>query len=998
MTISSNDIWRQIRKNELASESQCQQWQSQLTADTPDSEWRDGLKLLKKLIDFGKLTNYQARILAGQSKEPLRRGKWLILGRVSSSIWKDWVEVRFSSGSMADSRSAPSSELEDAEVFWARWLNAEQVNHLGGAKSLIARGKLLSRVRSKLIQRCELPMIEDNRLLLRVHPLSGLPLSQTEVNALRNNKQVERLVHDLFSAVATLHEMKIVHGRVMPDRIFWDSNERLSLACEPTEPLQENAAFDSVNDSVVHRLLREDLRGLSAEAFTAPELLSGTLTASFASDVYSTAITAKWLWSSSLPTEGGGVRETPRGFHSQTAVTKLNEDSTTTTNSALWADCLQRCLSKEPSRRYSNAAEFLKDVEEKSRVSIQSSNAAPQERIARTLSIQRKKTKTTLFLPLMASCGFLALALVLVMWSVVLTPSHDSADADAKNRVSNELIAQPGERNPLLLHYQLVDRPDIPWAPPSPPQPLDLELLPPGAQLIVSIQPHKLLQQASGKALIELLRQSWPLANWLEELMNASPIQIEEMQRLTMAMYSSKSNWDVATDSSSRSFQEQEATNSLPEIVLRIELKDNVDWNNIRERWGLTENSRTGQHGLLTLRSGRAVISAFPNRKDERADRSSQTQIKSMNVTPIEHPGGVLSIGSVELMEEVVELAGSVGPLNPQMKKLLEQSNADYDFCLLVTPRFLFTDGKTLLQSLPARMQQWMEQLMGRESRALLVQSNTATLWYWEVQAIGSEDTGATQIAKNWSLRAMEASSQAEAELLSGSPHPYWRALAIRWPQMLRLWQQHARFGVEDGRILANGYLPPEATSNLLLGTWLSFQEFLESSPNASISLDASIPDIPGVSAGSPPPEMTKPFDIENFLKRPVRLSFEQEPIEKALAMIAEEANDGIDPDTYAVRFDLDGTAFENSGLTRNQQIRNYRFVDGSLREALTELVRRGNPTANLTDTTDARQQLVWIVDDDPVRPDRPMILLTTRTHAEVNNLALPVEFLSSSR
>jgi hypothetical protein len=132
---------------------------------------------------------------------------------------------------------------------------------------------------------------------------------------------------------------------------------------------------------------------------------------------------------------------------------------------------------------------------------------------------------------------------------------------------------------------------------------------------------------------------------------------------------------------------------------------------------------------------------------------------------------------------------------------------------------------------------------------------------------------------------------------------------------------------------------------------------------------------------------------IEEYLGRKIRLSFDQEPIEVALRMIGEEANADLPPGTPALRFVLDGDAFERAGITRNQPLRDFNMNDQSVRDALTEVAKRGNPVTTVKDTREADQRLLWVVTDDPESSGAFMISLTTREAATTAGIALPTEF-----
>jgi hypothetical protein len=136
-----------------------------------------------------------------------------------------------------------------------------------------------------------------------------------------------------------------------------------------------------------------------------------------------------------------------------------------------------------------------------------------------------------------------------------------------------------------------------------------------------------------------------------------------------------------------------------------------------------------------------------------------------------------------------------------------------------------------------------------------------------------------------------------------------------------------------------------------------------------------------------------KPLSLEEYLSRKIRLSFDQEPIETALRLVGEEANANLPADTPSLRFALDGGAFERAGITRNQQLKDFKHIDLPLRDALTAIAKRGNPVTTVKDTRDKDQRLIWVVRDDPEQVGKQMVSLTTRAEAEARNIPSPIEF-----
>jgi hypothetical protein len=217
-----------------------------------------------------------------------------------------------------------------------------------------------------------------------------------------------------------------------------------------------------------------------------------------------------------------------------------------------------------------------------------------------------------------------------------------------------------------------------------------------------------------------------------------------------------------------------------------------------------------------------------------------------------------------------------------------------------------------------------------------------------------------------------------EASFVNSPAPTYWRAIAARFPQMVRSVAKNSRFGIEDGQIVANVYLPSDSLSNLLVGSWMSLQ-------NPMSNIASTIPSSPTTSVA------TK--TVDQMLESPMTIAFEQESLEMGLAAIVTEFNDSVLKNQSSLRMSINGTAFQKEGITQNQQVRNFVQKEIPLRTVLTDLVRRANPVTTVQSPTEKDQKVVWIVLDDPENSGGKKIELTTRTWTSDNKVTLPKEF-----
>ncbi|MCA9132807.1 MAG: hypothetical protein KDA45_06620, partial [Planctomycetales bacterium] len=584
--------------------------------------------------------------------------------------------------------------------------------------------------------------------------------------------------------------------------------------------------------------------------------------------------------------------------------------------------------------------------------------AAVNAAVRSTGAGRRRQRGHRWLLPLIGGCGCLIVLLVALLFSGVLQPQIAERRPDQPPPyVPSSPEAEPtAEGDPRAALYRIVASAEhVAWVPPAVPQAIPLDMLPPGGQCFISFRPAELLASPVQRRLLAGFdAELMPL---LTAVARQAGAPLEQLAQVTAAFYPPREG------------------ERLPQYCLRCELATPQPLQALREAWQQPDEEPVGAQTLLRVSPERTYYVA------------PQPLLGAQQVS-------VYSVGSLELMRGVIELEGGRGPLLSAVEKLWQVSDRQADLSLLVSPRFLFTEGRGWLEEAPDSMAQRLRSLLGNNLRAALLQTRFEPQWYVETQWRGASDRDAGRILGRLQTEIRDASSNVEDWLLNHTPHPFWRALALRLPLMLRAVAEATRYAVEDGTVVANAYLPSEAAANVLLASWLAWQ------PAATAAMENT-----GQSDGPPVGEQggggngvstsTRQLTLEQYLARPIALRFEQEPIEVALQMVAEEANSRLPPGTPPLPFVLDGAAFRQAGITRNQQLRDFVLDKQSVRQGLTEIARRGNPDPTVTDLRQPEQRLVWVVAEPT--PGSPVVRLTTRAAAMAAGTPLPVEFAPES-
>lgn len=1013
MSLTSGELWQRIAASQLASPEQCRTWAAQASKGLSAAEASDGQRLATQLVAQGKLTRFQAEVLLGGSDQPLAKHDWRLLQPVHFGV-KDLYDVR-----AVWHGWWVATKTTGGPATWLRWLDASDLQqpNIRAAHSSLNLAVRHSQVQHGHLQNVSAPVMLSGTLQLGVGPVSGKLLSaRCNDQPLKWDEALAMLVQ-LSAALAALHTVGLVHGRVTPDRIAAGEDGQWRLLRDPL-----CASTLDMTDRALGVLGDKLPPSARLAHFMAPEFLVPGQAATAQTDCYALGCTV-WLL---LTGRVAYQAKQPEQILAAHAEEPLETKRLSGVPEPL-ARCILHCLAKNPAARFRDAAHLLESLQEVQRiiaspaapratpvvtstnppgaattvlpasaapvsnapvsaapvsaapvsaapVSTAPISAAPVSAVRRapvTAGSRRRlpsavrsgarggglrRRKTNLWLTSAIGGGAIVVLLLLLVvmnsgWNpsslkqpgasqtVPVAPAGSAANGASTTTTSSAAPAT----DPRAEVFELVDdSSESLWVPPHLPQSLPLDLLPPGGQIFVSLRPARLFTQPPSKQLLRLLDAD--LASVWRWLGEQSGVPVEELDEVVLAAYPGQSG--------------------VPQVALRVRLKKAHVLGELKSAWKVSTETKVGDHAMLVSGERAYYVAAQP-------------LIDSQSVADF-------VVGPVGLIGESVGMLGSVGPLNSQIEQLWKWSDAAADFCVIVNPSFLFTEGRGLLQQCPPRLADQLKKWLARDMRGAMLTTNLDSQWFYELRLIGSSDRDAGAIRQRMSDALAGWPQAMESWFVSESPHPYWRALALRFPNMLRALATQTRVGTENGQAIANGYLPSEAAPNLLYASWMALQ------PSATLPLGT-------VGAGGGAPATQPPLTTEQILQRPITVAVDQQGIEVVLQLIGEQANDQLPPGTKPLRFELDGAAFQRSGITRNQQIRDFNVQSQPVRTALTELARRGNPVPGVSDLKSADQKLIWVILQNAERRDEAVVSLTSREAATASNYPLPAEFAAGA-
>jgi len=486
------------------------------------------------------------------------------------------------------------------------------------------------------------------------------------------------------------------------------------------------------------------------------------------------------------------------------------------------------------------------------------------------------------------------------------------------------------------------------WAPPQAGSPYSLEMIPAGLEAMVFVSGNLWHRRGSAAGITKWWLEIQPE---LSKQLGETPLGADDrISSVAIALLPSKKP-------------------GVPQVAFRFTYSQPVSIDSITQRLSgfsmqLFDPKKDNRKGLWSNEAASNATAALMD--------GMQTDGNAMIKRVV--------VGPQELIATLAELNGGPAPVRRQLETLLKTTDSRADLTFLFAPSFLFGDGRELLASAP-KLQTVLRESIDETMQAVAFTTTIEPRWYLELRMLGSETRDAGKFSAALKSTLVDLPDGFEKGLTSGSVlHPYWRALGLRYPQMMRALNRFGRFGLEDGQVVTNAYLPTDAMNNIAIASWMALQN-----PIADTGTTVAAIAKPAI---KPP---TK--SIDEILESKITIGFEQESLEAAVQLIASEVTDSVLAGA-SFAMNINGSAFQKEGITRNQSIRSFKHEGDSLRNILMDLVRRANPVTTVQSPTEQNQKVVWLILDDPDRPGQKKIELTTRTWAIGNKATLPKEFV----
>ncbi|MFT5526866.1 MAG: hypothetical protein ACI9G1_001510 [Pirellulaceae bacterium] len=461
------------------------------------------------------------------------------------------------------------------------------------------------------------------------------------------------------------------------------------------------------------------------------------------------------------------------------------------------------------------------------------------------------------------------------------------------------------------------------WASPTVGPPIDFRMVPPGASVYIHARPADMLSSEQGNLAMQSLGPMFDSQRAAWEA--GSGVPLDKVSSLIMSVHDNGDDFPFAS-----------FVVNLVQPMAKTDLLAKLN------------NPQVKEHNGSEYYSGNGYAYYIP----------SQANITSY------------LMGNERDVKDVAVVGPTPPPLSRAVNNLRKVSDASRHLTVIANPHYLsssvFRDGRKWYFGDPAKIRGPLEWFVGDDVTAMMLSAHFDEQFYYEMRVEGAADVQKQDRAAQMKARLAEVPNHIRDYIVTLSQNAYWEKIRIQYPQMIRATHQYTRVGVEDNMAMINGTLPGYAGHNLLFGT-----ELVLSSGQGAV-------------AAPPVPTEPKVTNLAEALKVKMSISFDQDSLEFSMANVVREVSESVPDLPFEFRIKIIGDDLKLDGITRNQQIRDFRELNQSVADVLTSLVHKANPTRT-TAVSEEAQKLLWVTGPDPV-DGKEIVLITTRQVATQND------------
>lgn len=462
--------------------------------------------------------------------------------------------------------------------------------------------------------------------------------------------------------------------------------------------------------------------------------------------------------------------------------------------------------------------------------------------------------------------------------------------------------AQQSEGPPVPPRVDTAAGVDEPlWELPRHGQPITLQWLPPGPQMVLVLRPQRLLAHPEGEKLLDP-RTLGPLAVLLtEKVPELVGLPLAKLERLVVGIY------DMSPDP----IQVSLVAYASEELVL----------DELRAAWGNPAPTEVkapdGSTAAAWQREGRAWW------------------------LPPGEQGRAMAALPQAALADVVAAGNAPAVLRRQLELLLLTSDREHELTLLAAPDFLFTGGKDLLSGPAEKLKQPLDDFLTFRTdngefelpKGVMLSAALDERLFIELRIDNSSSLRPSPIlAREYLAKVRGLSRQVNSYLRSLNLSLYSKEVLWDFAERLEALGRLTTSGIDENQVVLRAYLPAKAAHNLVLNSYLAL---LETSGGA--------PTVVAASGNDAPRQLTAAKRLEKRMP----LSFPRNTLERSLEMVSEETG---------VPIIILGTDLQLEGITKNQSF-GMDEAEQPAREILLKILAKADPAGRLVYVIKPRQE-----------------------------------------
>ncbi len=469
------------------------------------------------------------------------------------------------------------------------------------------------------------------------------------------------------------------------------------------------------------------------------------------------------------------------------------------------------------------------------------------------------------------------------------------------------------------------------WESPTTGTAIELRYVPPTTEILLHARPEKIAQVESGARLLAGIANTF--AGPIKTLRSTAGVDLRQMTTLTAALYPGDSGTYQA--------------------LYGVSVTDAVSIEDLKSAWGDVVEIRT--------KDGKKIFA---------------TDDTAYLITSAESDENLSFVAGAPKLVQELAMQDGLSVLARPLQQLALRTDRQRHLSLLASPKSL-TDsyGRKLWGELANTIVPRLRVFFPDSIRGVAIQLHVDDGEYLEFQFEHSVDTSAKDLKAQLESKVPMAINGVGAFASALPKVDYWDNVRRRIAPMTALLSRDLRWGVEFENVIANTWLPPDATQNLIAASELTLA-FANSGAPAEIAATKQTPKT-----------------IEELLAVKRSLNIANPPdLNILLNELASDVNDDFPGMPFQFKINLLGNDLQKEGITQNQRPGPLAFENMALQDILTKIMTSANPDKNISGPADPNCKLVWIVVTDEATGNKSLAV-TTRAAAEARGDALPAAF-----